>query len=107
MTVDSINPKGSRIQPRRASEKRATEAPGAGTRPAGESDTSSAKGDCVEISDAARKLASGTDAASGSTKVRGTLTPERIAAVTQRINEGYYDREGIREEIARRVLKDL
>ncbi len=107
MTVDSINPRGSRIQPRRASEKRVTEAPAAGKRAAGESDTSSARGDRVEISDAARKLASGAEAANGSGKAKGTLSPERIAAVTQRINEGYYDREGIREEIARRVLEDL
>jgi anti-sigma28 factor (negative regulator of flagellin synthesis) len=73
----------------------------------GDSTTSSSKGDRVEISDAARRLASGAEAVSGQTRVKGTLSPDRIAAVTQRINEGYYDREGIREEIARRVLKDL
>jgi hypothetical protein len=106
MTVDSINPGGSRIQQRRVNEKRAVAAVEARER-IGESDTSGATGDRVEISDAARRLAAGAGGVSGSTRVQGALTPERIAAVTKRINEGYYDREGIREETARRVLKDL
>jgi len=107
MAVDSINPRGSRIQPRRAGEKGAIDGVKAREQTGSESDTSSAKSDRVEISDAARKLASGPDAVGSRENVSGTLSAERIAAVTQRINEGYYDREGIREEIARRVLKDL
>ncbi len=103
MSIDSINPKNSRIQPRRVGEKRAVGGD-ASRGSVGESETSTSKSDRVEISSAARNLASGSGSV---TRTKGALSPDRIARVTQRINEGYYDREGIREEIARRVLTDL
>ena len=107
MAVDSINPNGSRIQTheqlaKRAEEKRAAEA-GRGL----DAKRQSGSADRVEISDAARILSGGTAKAGATSGVSGSLSPERIAAITNRITEGYYDRPEIRDSIARRALSDI
>ncbi len=108
MSVDSINPNGSRIQTheklaRRAEEKRVLDggkAQSAKTDAGGSSDR-------VEISDAAKLLAGGVTGTSSKGSVTGTLSAERIAQITERISEGYYDRPEVRDTIARRVIPDL
>ncbi len=65
------------------------------------------KTDRIELSDAARKLASEAPDVSPEITQSGTLSPERLATVTKRLSEGFYDNEAVRNEIAQRLLPDL
>lgn len=55
------------------------------------------RGDQVDISEAARALAS--------QHTRGGLTPERIREIRQQIERGAYNAVEVAEEVARRLLK--
>jgi hypothetical protein len=37
----------------------------------------------------------------------GGITPEQLANVIRRLETGFYDREEVREQIARRVIEEL
>ena len=105
MSVDSINPNGSRIQThekliRRTEEKRVLDGDKAQNAKGGGSDR-------VEISDAAKLLAGGATGTGAKNGVAGTLSPDRIAEITERISEGFYDRPEVRDTIARRLMPDL
>lgn len=65
------------------------------------------KTDRIELSDAARKLASEAPDVSPETTESGTLSPERLTTVTKRLSEGFYDNEAVHNEIARRLMPDL
>lgn len=65
------------------------------------------KTDRIELSDAARKLASEAPDVSQEITESGTLSPERLTTVTKRLSEGFYDNEAVHNEIARRLMPDL
>lgn len=58
-------------------------------------------GDTVELSAEAIRLAAGGDVP------QGTLAPERLAEITERIASGRYDSAAAREAIARGVAGEL
>jgi anti-sigma28 factor (negative regulator of flagellin synthesis) len=66
-----------------------------------------AKSDRVDLSDAARKLADLASDINGATPESGTLPPERLAEIAQRLHDGFYESDAVREDIARRILPDL
>ncbi len=70
-------------------------------------ETAREKTDKIELSDAARKLASEARDVSPEITESGTLSPERLTTVTKRLNEGFYDNEAVRNEIARLLMPDL
>jgi hypothetical protein len=72
-----------------------------------ESNKATSHTDRVDLSDAARKLADLAQDITGTTPESGTLPPERLAEIAQRLRDGYYDNDAVREEIARRILPDL
>jgi hypothetical protein len=64
------------------------------------------RADSVELSAEARALAGGE--AQGVSYTRdGSLSPERVRSVVERLEAGYYDSEGMRHTIASRILDDL
>ena len=65
------------------------------------------KTDRIELSDAARKLASEAPDVSPEITESGALSPERLTTVTKRLSEGFYDNETVHNEIARRLMPDL
>ena len=56
--------------------------------------------DRVEISEKGRALAE----ASAASATRGTLSPERLAQINQRVEDRAYDSAEVAEEVARRLL---
>lgn len=59
--------------------------------------------DRVQISEAGRALAA--QASTSTEGARAELSPERIAAVRQKILEGAYNSVGVVDEVARRMLE--
>lgn len=60
------------------------------------------RNDQVQISDAGRALAAQMESKDS---VRGSMSPERIAEIRQRILEGAYNSTEVVEEVARRMLQ--
>ena len=60
------------------------------------------RGDKVEISDAARKLAQGVD---GASSARGELAPERVALIREKILAGAYNSLDVVEQVAKKMLE--
>ncbi len=65
------------------------------------------RNDSVELSDAALELADQAGSIHGDVPGRSTLSAQRIATIVDRLNQGFYDGETVRSEIARRILPDL
>ena len=59
------------------------------------------RNDQVQISDAGRALAAQLESRDG---VRGSLSPERISEIRQRVLEGAYNSVEVVEEVAKRML---
>lgn len=109
MSVHSIRSEGAALPPqqgvRSAQEKQGAD----GARKSGEQqrmvpDDAQARTDRVELSDDARRLAADQVREASGTS---TIAPEKLATVTKRLSEGFYDRGPVRQETARRVLSDL
>jgi hypothetical protein len=111
--VDSIHSSGTPVPPearsieqggnqQRTDAVRAT-GDGNGTR----AEAAREKTDRIELSDAARKLASEARDVAPEVTESGTLSPERMTTVTQRLSEGFYDNEAVHNEIALRLMPDL
>lgn len=103
MAIDPMGPGG----PSDASGRRGAEALGRGKQvaasrsvPAGTADTTAA-GDTVELSAEALRLAAGADIPAA------TISPERLAEITQRIADGVYDGADARDATARGVMGEL
>ena len=61
------------------------------------------RNDKVEISEAARQLAA-TGGLSDASSVRGELTPERVAAIREKILKGAYNSVDVVDQVARKML---
>lgn len=72
-----------------------------------EPEKTQANSDRVDLSDAARQLANLAQDINGATPESGTIPAERLAEIVQRLHDGYYDNNAVREEIAQRILPDL
>ena len=72
-----------------------------------DADKAPAKPDRVDLSDAARKLADLALDTAGATPESGTIPKERLAEIAQRLQNGFYNNDAVREEIAQRILPDL
>ena len=59
------------------------------------------RGDKVEISDAARKLAQGVE---GPSAAGGELAPERVALIREKILSGAYNSLDVVEQVAKKML---
>ena len=64
-------------------------------------------GDNVQLSEAARTLAEQARAVSDTVRTSGTVSADKLAVISKRIQDGFYDTEAVRHEIARRLLPDL
>ncbi len=67
-------------------------------------DAGRAGGDRIELSDAAKRL---TEEASTAERPSGTVPPDKLALVSKRLLEGFYDTEAVRQAIAEALLEDL
>ena len=107
--VDSIHSHGAHLPERGGSIRDPAKSEDAkapiGAGPQASDGESKERTDRVELSDAARKLADQTQKTED--VPRNTLSPERVAEITKRLRDGYYDTEAVRTETARRLLKDL
>lgn len=61
------------------------------------------RSDKVEISEAARQLAA-TGGLGEASSVRGELTPERVAAIREKILKGAYNSVDVVDQVARKML---
>ena len=61
------------------------------------------RNDKVEISEAARQLAA-TGGLGEASAVRGELTPERVAAIREKILKGAYNSVDVVDQVARKML---
>ena len=112
MSIHSIHPDGAAIQPQRgmpsAQEKQGTDdVKSSGEHKSLVAGNAPARSDRVELSDDARRLAADRVREASSPEATGTLAPEKLATVTKRLSEGFYDRQDVRHETARRLLADL
>lgn len=103
-----INPAGSgSCTPPGAGRPEGAEKPLAG-KPGKPSDAREAPGhavpDGVELSDAAREL---SEKAASEAPPSGTLSPDQLRHLAQRIADGHYDRPEVRDQVAASLLKAL
>jgi hypothetical protein len=101
MAIDPMGPGGpSDASIRRGAER--LERPASPTaRPTETPRPDAASGDTIELSAEALRLATGGDIP------QGTLPPDRLAEITQRLAAGRYDSAAAREAIARRIANEL
>ena len=62
------------------------------------------RGDKVEISDVARQLAASTRGVDGVSTARTELSPERVAAIREKILTGAYNSVEVVDQVARKML---
>jgi negative regulator of flagellin synthesis FlgM len=62
------------------------------------------RSDKVEISDVARQLAASTRGVDGASAPRAELTPERVAAIREKILKGAYNSIDVVDQVARKML---
>ena len=67
--------------------------------PASQGSARPARGDSVQISDAAREALAGTSATGGS------LTPERTAELRKKVLEGAYNSLNVVDHVAKRIIE--
>ncbi len=111
VTIDPIQPSGPRPARDKAvgrhdeANRANTVAPGSEDAPR-ESDAPKTRGDRIQLSEAAKLLTEERlTAAAG--RPSGTLPPDKLALVSQRLLEGFYDTDAVRQAIAEGLLKDL
>ncbi len=92
-----------KINPAQYSRTQASEAPEAGKGASGEK-TGAAGSDGIELSEAAQALA---QRSSEDLPPAGTLSPERLSALSRKIAGGHYDRPEVQDEVSRRLLSEL
>jgi hypothetical protein len=102
MAIDPMGPGGPADPSIRRGAERLERSAAPAPRPTTESTKGdTAIGDTVELSAEALRLAAGGDVP------QGTLSPERLAEITERIAAGRYDSAAAREAIARGVAGEL
>jgi negative regulator of flagellin synthesis FlgM len=95
--ADFIRPEQTREIQRSADEGAAKNA-GSGTAPKAE------RSDKVEISDVARQLAAGSNGVGAVSGARSELSPERVAAIREKILKGAYNSVDVVDQVARKML---
>ena len=95
-SFDSIRPA---VQKPAAKVQDQTENRGGAPTSASQGSARSARGDSVQISDAARAALAGTSAAGG------PLTPERTAELRKKVLEGAYNSLNVVDHVAKRMIE--